>query len=127
MRIVLWLACAITVAYWVIWYAGDRDWLASLHTPEYYTFENAFPASDAWLAVGFAAAALTLDRPSGTFWLIAAGSASLYLSGMDILFDLQNDVYATGGAAVVTEILINVATLALGVGLLRAGWKRIRR
>jgi len=125
MKIVLWLACAITIAYWVIWYAGDRDWLASLHTPAYYAFENAFPVSDGWMALGFAAAALTLDRPAGTFWLIAAGSASLYLSGMDILFDLQNDVYATGGAAVVTEIAINVATLALGIWLLLAGWKRV--
>jgi len=123
---VLWLACAITVAYWVIWFAGDRDWLASEHSPAYYAFENAFPASDAWLALGFGAAALTLDRPSGTFWLIAAGSASLYLAGMDITFDLQNDVYATGGGAVVAEIAINVASLALGIWLLQAGWKRIR-
>lgn len=125
MRIVLWLACAITVAYWVIWYAGDRDWLASLHTPEYYAFENAFPAADAWLAVGYAAAAITLERRSGTFWLIAAGSASLYLSSMDILFDLQHDVYAPGGGAVAAEIAINVATLALGVWLLRAGWRAV--
>ena len=126
MKIVLWLACAITVAYWVIWFAGDRDWLASLHTPEYYAFEKAFPAADAWLAIGYGAAALTLDRPSGTFWSIAAGSASVYLAAMDVLFDLQHGVYSTGGGAVVAEISINVAALALGVWLLRTGWNRLR-
>jgi len=125
MRIVLWLACAITVAYWVVWYAGDRAWLASLHTPEYYAFENAFPVADAWLAFSCAAAAVTLGRRSGTFWLIAAGSASVYLSAMDVLFDLEHGVYATGGGAAAAEIAINVATLVLGVWLLRAGWRAL--
>jgi hypothetical protein len=33
----------LTVSYWVIWYAGGRDLLASSHTPEYFAFENASP------------------------------------------------------------------------------------
>src|SRR3954471_14636934 len=104
--IALWIAVAAIVAYWTIWFAIDRSWLASLDTPAYYAFENAFPLADGWLAVAAAAAAITVraNRPSAAFWSIAAGSAGLYLAGMDILFDLENGVYgAPDRGAAITE------------------------
>ncbi|MEO8551317.1 MAG: hypothetical protein ABI678_15145 [Kofleriaceae bacterium] len=124
--IALWIGVAAIVAYWTIWFAIDRDWLASLHTPAYYVFENAFPLADGWLVVTAAAAAITLraNRPSAAFWLIAAGSAGVYLAGMDVLFDLQNGVYsAPDHAAVATELVINLCSLGLGVWALAAGWR----
>src|ERR1700722_7251664 len=81
-----------TVAYWVIWFGVNRDWLASAHTESYYVFENAFPLADAWLALtlSLAAWALWQRRESGLLWLLLGGSAAIYLGAMDVLFDLEN-------------------------------------
>jgi hypothetical protein len=127
--IVLAGACAITVAYWLVWFLGNRAWLATLDSPAYVVFENAFPAADGWMAVGFAAAAWTVRtrRPPAVFWLIASGSAAIYLGGMDVLFDLQNGVYAAPDTgAVITEIAINLASFAIGAWALWFGWHHRR-
>jgi hypothetical protein len=121
----LWIAFAVVVAYWVVWFFVDRSMLASLDTPSYFAFESSFPVADGWLAVTWAASAAMLSarRPSAMFWLLAAGSASLYLGFMDILFDLENGVYgAPDAGAVVTEIVINVSSLAIGAWTLWFGW-----
>jgi tryptophan-rich sensory protein len=122
------VAFVAMVAYWVIWFFVDRSWLASLDTPSYFVFENAFPAADAWLAVACGAGAWTLwkRRPSALFWLLAGGSASIYLGLMDVLFDLENGVYRAHNGdvgAVATEIAINVYALGVGVWALRFGWQ----
>jgi hypothetical protein len=119
------------LAYWVVWFFVDRAWLASMDTPAYYVFENAFLAADGWLAVGCAAGAWALykRRPSALFWLLAGGSASIYLGLMDVLFDLENGVYlAPKGdwGAVATEIAINVYSLGVGAWALRFGWSNRR-
>jgi hypothetical protein len=119
------------VAYWVVWFFVNRDWLASMDTPAYYVFENAFPAADGWLAVACAAGGWAMKRrkPSALFWLLAGGSASIYLGLMDVLFDLENGVYlAPRGdwGAVVTEIAINVYALGLGGWALWFGWHHRR-
>ncbi|HET9627716.1 MAG TPA: hypothetical protein VFP84_40440, partial [Kofleriaceae bacterium] len=128
--VALWIGFAVTCAYWLVWFFVDRELLASLHTPAYYAFENAFPLADAWLALGFAASARALQRrrPIAVFWLLVTGSASLYLASMDILFDLENGVYAAPDrSAVITELVINAATVALGVWTLRQGWRNRAR
>lgn len=119
------------VAYWVIWFFVNREWLASLDTPSYYVFENAFPAADGWLAVACAAGGWTLwkRRSSALFWLLAGGSASLYLGLMDVLFDVENGVYlAPKGdvGAVATEVAINVYSLGVGAWAMWFGWKNRR-
>jgi hypothetical protein len=121
----LWIAVAVVVAYWVVWFFIDRSALASLDTPSYFAFESSFPLADGWLAVTWAASAALLGarRPSAMFWLLASGSASLYLGFMDILFDLENGVYrASDTGAVATEIVINVSSLGIGVWTLWFGW-----
>src|SRR5271156_3421259 len=82
------IGSAFTLAYWVIWYGVNRDWLASAHTESYYVFENSFPIADAWLMVTLALAAWALwkRRESAVLWLLTGGSAALYLGGMDVLF-----------------------------------------
>ena len=119
------------LAYWVIWFFVNREWLASLDTPSYYVFENAFPAADAWLAVscGMAAHALRKRRASALFWLLAGGSASIYLGLMDVLFDLENAVYSApkgDWGAVGTEIAINAFSLSVGAWALWFGWSHRR-
>jgi len=116
------------VAYWVIWFFVDRSWLASMDTQAYYVFENAFPAADGWLAVACAAGAWAMwkRRASSLFWLLAGGSASVYLGLMDVLFDLENGVYAApkgDWGAVGTEVAINLYALGVGAWALTFGWR----
>jgi hypothetical protein len=70
-------AALLTISYWVIWYAGGRDLLASAHTPEYFAFENAFPAADGWLAFCAFVARVQLlrRRPSALYWLFLTAGA----------------------------------------------------
>ncbi|HEX8793144.1 MAG TPA: hypothetical protein VF765_19505 [Polyangiaceae bacterium] len=116
------------VAYWVIWFFVDRSWLASMDTQAYYVFENAFPAADGWLAIACAAGAWAMwkRRPSSLFWLLAGGSASVYLGLMDVLFDLENGVYGApkgDWGAVGTEVAINLYALGVGAWALAFGWR----
>jgi hypothetical protein len=123
----LWFGAGATLAYWVIWFLVDRSWLATADTPAYYTFENAFPVADGWMAVtgALAAVALTRRKPSALLWMLLAGSASVYLSGMDILFDLENGIYraANGIANVGVELFINIGCLVGGVAIIRFAWR----
>lgn len=104
----------LTISYWVIWYAGGLDILASAHTPEYFAFENAFPAADGWLALCALIAGVQLLRgaSSAIYWLFLTAGAGLYLGLMDVLFDLENGIYRVpkGGdpVAVGIEIAINI-------------------
>jgi hypothetical protein len=115
-----------TAAYWVVWFGIDREILASAHTDSYYAFENSFPLADAWMgATGLLASlALVRRRASALLWSIAAGSTSIYLGLLDVLFDLENGIYRspdTGG--VIVEIVINVLTLAMGLVVVRWAWR----
>jgi hypothetical protein len=119
------------VAYWIIWFFVNRAWLASQDTQAYYVFENAFPAADAWLAIGcvFGAWALYKRKASALFWLLAGGSASIYLGLLDVLFDLENGIYlAPKGdwGAVGTEVAINLYSLSVGAWALWFGWRNRR-
>ena len=124
----LWFASLATAAYWVIWFGVDRSWLATADTPAYYTFENAFPAADAWMSVtgGLAAIALQRGRASALLWMLVAGSASVYLAAMDILFDLENGIYRIAGADVgnlAVEVFINAGCLAGGAAVIAYAWR----
>jgi len=118
-----------TIAYWVVWFAIDREILASAHTDSYYAYENAFPAADAWMAFAGVAATVAMVRRHGSafLWSIVAGATSIYLGLMDVLFDLENGIYHlsdTGG--VIVEIAINVLTLSLGIVVLLWTWRERR-
>lgn len=126
----LWFGSLATLAYWVIWFGVDRSWLATADTPAYYTFENAFPIADGWMAVTGALAAVALQRrqAAALLWMLLAGSAALYLAGMDVLFDLENGIYrasaSSGGVAnVAVELFINVGCLAGGIAIIAFAWR----
>jgi hypothetical protein len=120
---------ALIAAYWLIWFLVDRDLLASAHTSEYFAFENAFPAADAWLGATLLLGAIGLlrRRPWGLLATLLAGGAGIYLGCMDVLFDLENGIYQVrpGGdpAAVAIEIVINVLTFGLGVVVIAYAWR----
>src|SRR3954465_12202742 len=122
---VLAVVTAIDVLYWVAWFA-DRSLVASNTRSAYYEFENAFPLADGWLVVALLGAASALHRrsPLALFWLLAGGGGGLYLFGMDVLYDLENGIWWNSGAGGVVELVINVVTLLVSIGLLRWSWQR---
>ena len=67
--------------------------------------------------------ALGRKTPSALLWLIAAGSAGMYLFGMDVLYDLQNDIYGKGAGGII-EAGINLITFVFSVIALRWAWTR---
>ena len=126
----LWFGSLATLAYWGVWFGVDRSWLATADTPAYYTFENAFPIADGWMAVTGALGAFALQRrrASALLWMLLAGSAALYLAGMDVLFDLENGIYrasaSPGGVAnVAVELFINVGCLIGGIAIVAFAWR----
>ncbi len=123
-KIMLVVAIVIDVAYWTTWFI-DRSILASETTDAYYAFENAFPLADGWLGLTCVLALLALRRhsPTALLWLLAAGSAGMYLFGMDVLYDLENDIYGKGAGGMV-ELAINLITLAFSIIALRWAWTR---
>ena len=123
-QVMLVVAIVLDVAYWTIWFT-HRDWIASEHRQAYYEFENAFPLADLWLGVACVAALVTLTRraPAAMFWILCAGSAGLYLFGMDFLYDVEHGIFFSGGGGVV-EAAIVALTLVFSLVALRFGWSR---
>jgi hypothetical protein len=126
-RTVQWLlvgAIVLDIAYWSIWFI-NRDTLASEHTQAYYDFENAFPLADLWLGLACLSAlvALRSGRPMALFWLIAAGSSGMYLFGMDFLYDVEHDIFTSGGGGAIEAGIVAV-TLVFSLTILRFAWTR---
>jgi len=116
------LAACLIVAYWVAWWA-DRDLVASRTTSSYYSFEDAFQIADAWLLITVVAAAVQLarQRASALLWLIAAGSAGLYLLGIDLFYDLAHGIYGSGGGGAI-ELAIDILVAGSSVVVLMWSW-----
>jgi hypothetical protein len=123
-QVMLVVAIVIDIAYWTVWFI-DRDLLASSHRSAYYEFENAFPLADLWLGLAclFALVTLTRRTPMALFWILCAGSAGMYLFGMDLLYDLEHGIFTSGGGGVV-EAGIVAMTLVFSLTALRYGWSR---
>jgi hypothetical protein len=122
--VMLVVAIVLDVAYWTIWLTR-RGWIASEDTQAYYDFENAFPLADLWLGLACAVALVTLvrRRPSALLWLVATGAAGLYLGCMDLLYDLEHDVFAHGGGGAVEAVIVAV-TWIFSLTVLRFAWTR---
>jgi hypothetical protein len=118
------IALVLDVAYWAIWFT-DRDVLASSHRQAYYEFENAFPLADLWLGIACVGALVCLMRrtPMALFWILCAGSAGLYLFGMDFLYDVEHGIFTSGAGGVVEAVIVTL-TLAFSLLALRFGWSR---
>jgi hypothetical protein len=123
------LAIVLICAYWLIWFGIDRNILASSHTSAYYTFENAFPLADGWLALAlvFAVVGLLLRRPWGLLATLLAGGAGIYLGCMDVLFDLENHIYTiqpgSDASGPIIEMTINALTFLLGIVIIAWVWR----
>jgi hypothetical protein len=122
--VMLVVALVLDAAYWTIWFA-NRDWIASEHSQAYYDFENAFPLADLWLGIAALLALVTLvrRRPSALLWLIATGAAGLYLGSIDLLYDLEHNIFGKGGGGAFEAVIV-VLTWVFSITLLRYAWTR---
>lgn len=121
------VAATLTTAYWVVWFT-QRSWIASSTDAAYESFENAFPLADGWLVLCCLLAARAVHRglPAARPWLLCAGSAGVYLAGMDVLYDLENGVWWEGGGGGLVELGINALTVVGSAFALRLGWPTTR-
>jgi hypothetical protein len=114
------------VAYWGVWFFGDRTLLANGTSPTYFAYENAFPLADTWMGLTSLLGAVTLvrRRPSAVLWILLACSAGIYLGLMDVLFNLENHIYAgERGASLMFELFINVLAFAMPVYGIVFAWR----
>ena len=123
------LGAAVTVAYWVNYFAvGD---VRVLSDTWYTTFEDAFPVADGWMALCMAIAGVGLWRGTrnGALWGLMAGSALLYLAGMDITFNVEHGLYALlpKSGPMLTEAWINASSLGLGIATVLVSWRAATR
>ena len=123
----LWLTAGVTVLYWVVFFTSGE--VHSTDEECYLAFERAFPLADGWMATLCVAAAEGLHRRREWAVLggVAAGSALVYLGGMDVLYNLENDMYARMNAAMAGEVAINLWSCAFGPFLLAYFWRQRRR
>jgi len=114
----------LTVVYWILYFATGMVQAESSEI--YIAFENSFPAADGWMALAcfISAAGLLLRRHWGVLFGIAAGSAMIFLGLMDVLFNIEQGMYAVITAEMAVEILINVWTLGFGAFVLWFLWSR---
>jgi hypothetical protein len=124
---ILLFAAVMIAIYWILFFSGAP---ALSGVPCYMTFETAFPAADAWLAITALVGAIGLlkRKPWGVLFALLGGSASIFLGLMDVLYDILNGIYgrlfSPAGTDVAVEIAINVLTLTLGPVIIWYIWSR---
>ena len=124
--VMLWISVGANLLYWTIFFTSGAVRISS--EGGYLAFERAFPAADAWLAFAAAACALMLARrdPRGLLWGLVAGSSFVYLGLLDVLYDLENNRYASIGGAMAVEVMINLFSLSFGPFLIIYLWRHRR-
>lgn len=120
-------AAAATVAYWLEFFTTGK--VKTSDDQSYFDFERAFPLADAYMAGAFALAAHNLRRqrldavPTG----IAAGSAMVFLGGMDLLYDLQHRKFAERTPEMAVEAGIVAFSLVFGPATMLRLWRARHR
>jgi hypothetical protein len=124
---ILLFAAGMIAVYWILFFSSTP---ALSEAPCYMTFETAFPAADTWMAITCIVGGIgLLTRKSwGVLFALLAGSASIFLGLMDVLYDLINGIYgrisSPAGTDVAVEITINILTLILGPVIIWYIWTR---
>ena len=115
--------------YWTVWFSAPQ--FIQARGPEapdyqiYVHFEQAFPLADTWLATAALIGVIGLWKMRDwgfLFMLLAAGSA-IFLGLMDLLYDLQHNMFVPFTAEAATELVIVILVLALGPFLAWLLWK----
>lgn len=116
-----------TVAYWAEFFTTGN--VRTSDDDAYVDFERAFPLADAYMAGAFLLAARHLRRqrleavPTG----IAAGSAMVFLGGMDLLYNLQHGKFADRTPEMAVESAIVAFSLVFGPITMLRVWRARHR
>jgi len=106
--------------FWLVWFSMPQAiQIFAPESPEYacyIVFERAFLFADAWLAIIALCGAVGLIRKRewGLLCITLAGSSAIFLGLMDLLYDLQHNVFIPLTPEAMIELLI--VTLLLGLG-----------
>jgi hypothetical protein len=109
--------------FWVLYFSRAVD--LGQHDPLIHAFESAFPLADSvFAAVLFAAAYhLLKGKRSGQFFLVVAGSMSLYLGVLDTTFYVSHGIFSPFGIDALVGLTVNALCIGGGVIALYFGWR----
>jgi hypothetical protein len=121
-------AVAITL-YWITWFTAPQ--LIQARSPAapdysiYVNFELSFLLADAWLATASLVGVIGLIkmRDWGFLFGLLAGGAAIFLGLMDLLYDLQHNMFTPLTAEALTELLIVILLLTLSPLQISILWK----
>jgi hypothetical protein len=125
-RRMLVIAMILDISYWTAWFIEPR--LISDDTSEAFLhYENAFPLGHLLVLIAVAGSYLMLgnERLAGMtlIWLPAAAGAKGYITGVDVLYNLQHDGYTTSHRYYIAlRLAFNVLTLGFTIIALRWTW-----
>ena len=121
-ELMLVVAIVLDIAYWSIWFT-QRDWIASEHRARLLRVRERLPArrpvARRRLRAGTRRPAPAVGRRA-LLWLLCAGSAGLYLFGMDLLYDLEHGIFTEGGGGAFEAVIVAL-TLVFSVTVPDAG------
>lgn len=116
----------------VIYYWADFYIRGGVHVIKedwYIKFQSAFPPADLWMSACAIAGAVGLltGQAYGLLFTLLAASSMIFLSLMDITFNIQNNLYSivTTSSQMKFEVFLNIWTLVLGIGLIIYVWPEI--
>jgi hypothetical protein len=120
---------AAIVAYWFFWFTVPR--IVQSRTPidpdfaVYSGYALAFPLPDTFVAVAslIGVKGLLKMKDWGFLSMLLAAGGAIFLGLEDLLFDLENHMFAPFNAAAGIELAIVVAIMALGPTMIILLWK----
>ena len=127
---VLMLLTAVgTLLFWVTFFAdleAQRSGYLASRCDAWFAWEMSFPLADAWMAATaiLGAVGLWRMRPNGLLFGLVSGGAMVFLGLMDVLFFLQNGLYAPLTGEVAVELFIHIWTAAFGLFAIAYVWIR---
>jgi len=120
------------VLYWTAWFFAPETIQARSPDAQdyqiYVSFEQAFPLADSWLAIAalIGVVGLWKMRAWGFLFGLLAGSAAIFLGLMDLLYDLQHNMFVPFTSQAGTEFVIVLLLLLLGPLQISLLWRRRR-
>ncbi len=113
-------AAAAIFLYWLAWFTSPE--LVQSRTPGapdyliYVSYEQAFPLADAWLALAalIGAVGLWKMRDWGFLFMLLASGSAIFLGLMDLLYDLEHNMFVPFTSEAAVELAIVVLLLTLG-------------
>lgn len=125
-RRVLVIAMVLDVTFWTAWFINPRL-ISDDTSTAFMHYENAFPLGHLLVLTAEMLTYLALVRPrwaaTALISLPAAAGAKAYITGVDLLYNLQHDLYFSSPPYyIVLRLALNILTLAFTLIALRWTW-----